>query len=44
MLFPILGSSSLPVVVAQPDMQAEQLLCWSGTTDTDQASGSNEEH
>jgi len=33
MLFPTLGPSSLPVVVAQPDegvkdMQTEQLLCW----------------
>jgi len=31
MLFPILGPSSLPGVVAQFE---EQLLCWSGITDT----------
>jgi len=46
MLFPTLGPSSLPVVVAQPkDMQTEQLLCWSGMTDTEHTttSGSNEE-
>jgi len=46
MLFPTLGPSSLPVVVAQltKDMQAEQLLCWSGMTDTERSttSGSNE--
>jgi len=30
MLFPILGPSSLPIVVAQPDkdIQTEQLLRW----------------
>jgi len=34
MLFPILGPSSLPIVVAQPNeyMQTEQFLCWSGMT------------
>jgi len=37
MLFPILRSSNLPVVVAQPSegMQTEQLLCWSGLTVTE---------
>jgi len=36
MLFLTLGPSSLPVVVVQPDkmQQTEQLLCWSGMTDT----------
>jgi len=46
MLFPILGPSSLPVVVASltKDMQTEQLLYWSGMTDTKHAtSGLNEE-
>jgi len=47
MLFPTLGPSTLPVVVAQPDegMQTEQLLCWSGMADTEHSttSGSNEE-
>jgi len=42
-----LGPSSLPVVVAQltKDIQAEQLLCWSGMTDTEYSttSSSNEE-
>jgi len=62
MLIPTLGTSSLPVVVAQPDerhanrtasvlewyetkdMQTEQLLCWSGMTDTEHSAifGSNE--
>jgi len=48
MLFPTLGSSSLPVVVAQPDERhanrtLEQLLCWSGMADTElTTSGSNE--
>jgi len=43
MLFPTLGPSILPVVVAQRD--AEQLLCWSGMTDTEHSttSSSNEE-
>jgi len=40
MLFPTLGPSSLPVVVAQPDvsyvLQTEQLLSWSGMTDIEQ--------
>jgi len=31
-LFPALGSSSLPVEVVQ---HIEQLLCWSGMTDTE---------
>jgi len=47
MLFLILGLSSLPVVVAQPDesMQTEQLLCWSGMTVTEHTtSGLNEEN
>jgi len=37
MLFPTLRSSSLSVVVAQPDerLQTERLLCWSGMTDTE---------
>jgi len=37
MLFPTLGPSSLPVVVPSltKDMQTEQLLCWSGITDTE---------
>jgi len=37
MLFPTLGPSSLPVVVAQPDerLQTEQLLYWSGMKDTE---------
>jgi len=37
MLFRTLEPSSLPVVVAQLDenMQTEQLLCWSGMTDTE---------
>jgi len=46
MLFPILGPSSLPVVVAQltKDMQTEQLLCCSGMTDTEHTtSGLNDE-
>jgi len=48
MLFPTLGRSSLPVVVAQPDERhtTEQLLCWSGITDTEHyntTSSSNEE-
>jgi len=47
MLFPILGPSSLPIVVAQPkkDIQTKQLLCWSGMTETENSttSGSNEE-
>jgi len=39
MLFPILRPSSQPV----EDMQTEQLLCWSGMTDTEYAtSGSSE--
>jgi len=41
-----LGPSSLLFVVAQPtkDMQTEQLLCWSGMTDTEHIiSDSNEE-
>jgi len=42
MLFPTLGPSSLPVIVAQLNekhakLQTEQLLCWSATF------GSNEE-
>jgi len=44
MLFPTLGSSSLPVVVAYSltkDMQTEQLLCWNGMTGTEQST--NEE-
>jgi len=34
MLFPILGSSSLPIVVAQPDERHENrtAMCWSGMT------------
>jgi len=42
MLFPTLGPSSLPVA---KDMQTEQLLCWSGMTDTEHSttSSSNEE-
>jgi len=46
MLFPTLGPSSLLVVVVQPDERHanEQLLCWSGMTDTEHTtSGSNEE-
>jgi len=46
MLFPIFGPSSLPVVVAHltKDMQTEQLLCWSGMTDTElTTSGSNKD-
>jgi len=49
MLFPVLGSSSLPVVVAQPDERHanKTTLYWSGMTDkgmTDrQTSVSNEE-
>jgi len=46
MLFPILGPSSLPVVVSQPDKRhaKEQVLCWSGMTETvHKTSGSNEE-
>jgi len=47
MLFLTLGPSSLPVVVAQltKDIQTEQLLFWSGMTDTEHSvtSGSNEE-
>jgi len=48
MLFPTLGPSSLPVVVDQPDerhVASEQLLCWSGMTDTEHStpSSSNEE-
>jgi len=37
MLFPTLVPSSLPAVVAQPDERhaTEQLLCWSGMTDTE---------
>jgi len=44
MLFSTLEPSSLPVVVIE-DMQTEQLLCWSGTTDTEHSttSASNEE-
>jgi len=42
MLLPILGPSSLPVVVAQPDDRHAN-LCWSGMTDTKHASGSNDE-
>jgi len=45
MLFPTLGSSSLPVVVAQPDERhANRTLCWSGITDTEHSttSGLNE--
>jgi len=42
MLFLILGPHSLPVVVK--DMQTEQLLYWSGTTDIEHTtSDSNEE-
>jgi len=50
MLFPILEPSSLPIVMAQPDekrcnIRTEQLLCWSGMTDTEHSvtSSSNEE-
>jgi len=48
MLFPILGPSSLPVVVAQPDERHANrtvpCCCWSGMTDTEHtAFGSNEE-
>jgi len=47
MLFPTLGPSSLPVVVAQPGERhaKEQLLCWSGMTDTEHSttSSSNKE-
>jgi len=46
MLFPILGpSSGLPVVGGPADMQTEQLLCWSGMTNTERSTtfGSNEE-
>jgi len=46
MLFPTLRPSSLPVVVAQPDERhvTEQLLCWSGMTDTEHTTfGSNEQ-
>jgi len=36
MLFPTLGPSSLPIVVSRltKDTQTEQLLYWSGMTDT----------
>jgi len=46
MLFPILGPSSRPIMVAQPGEghATEQLLCWSGMTDTEHTTtGSNEE-
>jgi len=48
MLFPILRPSSLLYLLwsssLTKDMQTEQLLCWSGMTDTeDTTSGSNEE-
>jgi len=47
MLFPTLGPSSLSVVVASlmKDMQTEQLLCWSGMTNTEHSTtpSSNEE-
>jgi len=47
MLYPTLGPSSLFVVEVQltKDMQTEQLLCWSGMTDTKHSTtyGSNEE-
>jgi len=49
MLSPILGPSNLPVVVGwwsivTKAMQTEQLLCWSGMTDTEHTtSDSNEE-
>jgi len=45
MLFPTYGPSSLLVVVAglTKDKQTEQLLCWSGMTDTEhKTSASNE--
>jgi len=46
MLFPTLEPSSLPIVVPSltKDIQTEQLLCWSGMTDTEHSrtSGSNE--
>jgi len=47
MLFPTLRPSSLLVVVPSltKDMQTEQLLCWSGMTDTEHSktANSNEE-
>jgi len=47
MLFPTLGPSSLPVVVSRLTkvMSTEQLLFWSGMTDTDHGttSGLNDE-
>jgi len=45
MLLPILGPSSLPIVVAQlDDMQTKQLLYWSGITDAEhRTSGSIKE-
>jgi len=47
MLFSTLEPSSLPIVVSSltKDMQTEQLLCWSGMTDTEHSttSCSNEE-
>jgi len=49
MLFPILGPAVYPLwrPTLVKDMQAEQLVCWSGMTDTEHRSitisGSNEE-
>jgi len=47
MLFPTLGPRSLTLwwFSLTKDMQTEQLLCWSGMTDTENSttSGSNEE-
>jgi len=45
MLFPTLGPSSLPVVVAQPDERHANRAAWSGMTDTEHSkiSSSNEE-
>jgi len=46
MLFPILGQAVYPLWWSNltKDLQAEQLLCWSGMTDTEHTtSGSNEE-
>jgi len=45
-MFPTLGLSSLPVVVAQPDEKhANRAASWSGMTDTEHSttSSSNEE-
>jgi len=44
MLFPTLEPSSLPVGQLDEILATEQLLCWSGITETEHTtSGSNEE-